>query len=96
MPIAETMNAKMTIHFRKQPDGTTLATAVLIMEGLTNPKFHRIPLSPDTDPWEVYTDVANTAVQRLVNDKAVEGQESTAPTKKAGTVIQLRGALPMH
>jgi len=90
------MDAKLTINFKRQPDGSHLATAVMIIHGLSTPKFFRRTLAPEVDPWAVYNDVAAQAwgyISAQIAQSHDAGGEA-GPGEK-GKVVQLRGVLPI-
>lgn len=91
------MDARLNIHFKRQKDGSTLATAVMIVAGSNDPRFFRMRLAKDVDPWVAYSDVANQAVGHLKKIQEVRtDKEKPAGARKAaaGRLIQLRGILP--
>lgn len=92
------MDAKMTINFKRQKDGSTLATVVLIVSGSSQPQFHRMVLAPGVDPWSVYSDIAGKAVGYLqANQKkgSVKEKPNGARKSPTGKLIQLRAVLPL-
>ncbi|BDQ35905.1 hypothetical protein SYK_02650 [Pseudodesulfovibrio nedwellii] len=87
------MDAKLTIHFRRQDDGSTLATAVMIESGSSTPRFFRMPIKPDVDPWTVYADVANQAVGYLKSQTKPPTKSKQTGSSPKGRLIQLQGVL---
>ncbi len=88
----------MTINFKRQKDGSTLATVVLIVAGASQPQFYRMVLAPGVDPWSVYSEIADKAVGYLqAHQKKGSAKEKPAGARKAptGKLIQLRAILPM-
>ena len=88
------MEAKMTIDFKRKPDGSTLATVVLISSGSSVPQFFRHNLAKGVDPWKAYSEVAADAINYLAAKAEPKRETPTRSGKPAGRVIQLRAALP--
>ncbi|WP_243546183.1 hypothetical protein [Pseudodesulfovibrio tunisiensis] len=91
------MDAKLTIHFKGQPNGSTLATVVLIVAGFDCPEFYREILPSGVDPWAVYNDIATNALVHLRKEKRSAPPDKAPDTtgKKQGKVIQLHAVLPI-
>ncbi|BDQ36329.1 hypothetical protein SYK_06890 [Pseudodesulfovibrio nedwellii] len=87
------MDAKLNIHFKRQADGSTLATAVLIEDGNATPRFFRLPIKPEVDPWTVYADVANQAVGYLKSQTEPPTKNKQTGSSPKGRLIQLQGVL---
>lgn len=85
----------MNIKFTGKEDGSTLATVVLIQDGISTPSFYRMTLPPEIDPWTAYSEVAQTAYEYLTERSATErATTDDQPTpKKMGRVLQLQGVL---
>ena len=82
----------MTINFKRQQNGSTLATAVLIVDGVSTPRFYRMHLDPEVDPWDVYSQVAARALAYIQDREA----DTIPPTSgKDGRLVQLKGVLPL-
>jgi len=90
------MEAKLNIHFKRQADGSVLATAVMTATGTNKPGFYRVKLAPDVDPYITYNDVAAQAISHIMarRDMAANKKEPANGEAPAGRVIQFRGALP--
>jgi len=87
------MNLKVSIHFKRKPDGSHLATAVMV-SGKTV-RFFRIVLAAGVDPYAAYGDVAASAVNYL-NAKSATAPGPPPKEKPAGRLVHLRAALPME
>jgi hypothetical protein len=89
------MDAKLTIHFRQKDNGTTLATAVMVMAGAGGPEFYRVTLDEGVDPMTLYNQVAAQAVGHILKHKPTGDPGQAGQALQGGKLIQLRGVLPM-
>jgi len=87
------MNLRLSIHFKRKPDGSHLATAVMV-SGKTV-RFFRTVLDVGVDPYTAYGDVAASAVNYL-NAKGAKGPGPPPKEKPAGRLVHLRAALPLE
>lgn len=87
----------MTIDFKGRPDGSTLATVVLVNSGSSVPRFYRHKLAKGVDPWEAYSEVAAAAINYLAARTEPERETPAQSGRPAGRgrVIQFQTALPM-
>ncbi|WP_394699911.1 hypothetical protein [uncultured Pseudodesulfovibrio sp.] len=84
----------MNIHFKRQKDGSVLATAVMTETGTSKPGFYRVKLAPDVDPMVAYNEVAAQAISFILGKRAMPENTPTEDGARKGTLIQFRGALP--
>ncbi|MEZ7195424.1 hypothetical protein [Pseudodesulfovibrio karagichevae] len=88
------MDAKLNIHFKRQKDGSVLATAVMTETGAGKPGFYRVKLSPDVDPLAAYNEVAARAISYILGKRADPEGAPGGEGGKKGTLIRFQGALP--
>jgi hypothetical protein len=88
------MDAKMTIHYRGKPDGTTLATVILVESDSSVPRFYRHTLGKGVDPVEAYYDVASVALEYL--DKHKAKPKPCAKTGPKARVLRFQAVLPVR
>lgn len=84
------MDAKLNIHFKRQENGSVLATAVMTEQD-SGPRFYRVRLAPDVDPILAYNEVAARAVSYILARKAMAQDGDGKPP---GRLIHLQGVLP--
>jgi len=87
------MNLRMSIHFRRKPDGSHLATVVMVAGNMV--RFFRTVLAEGVDPYAAYGDVAASALDYL-NAKGAPDPGPPPKEKPAGRLVMLRAALPME
>lgn len=85
------MNLRVSIHFKRKPDGSHLATAVMV-SGKTV-RFFRTVLAAGVDPYAAYGDVAASAVNYLADNAEPERTPDAPKDRTKGRVTHLQGVL---